>query len=467
MSVKVHYIADRLKYFPDIGGPYCIPTKYGDTYEEDEIEIHWDGNVPFWFLIEYIDVIKKIDYFNVYWENLKRRFHEPTTEEIEEFLRKKEYDNPLNQFYEKYKVTYQTPESSYLDQLGRAYSEAEIKQALQNIREYYWTSLDYDAFDNSYINKQPWILDPLMGPQSDFTEELKEHAEICKNPVSAKNMFEILDFYATRLPYFKGINDEEFIERLKKAYKVIKEIHTVAKVKVKRRIAVMEDAARDYKQFIVPKGVTGEDQLYILGNRDKSANFNKFESDVMRCDTRIFESEMNYYKEQLDYYKNKGLDSWTAYKYYGLGHVSGIHLFSNVETDETKVIGCFDPKVMALVKGAIEAYIAFSEFMLEVLWKDENVEVDRRLIAKMPLDKFLVRCCGLSLVEGKTIKTSIINYEEAFKEYIENGWKIEFISPIVVQDGHLQVIDKNGEFHEFRRRKKPKKIDLVRKNLKQ
>lgn len=52
-------------------------------------------------------------------------------------------------------------------------------------------------------------------------------------------------------------------------------------------------------------------------------------------------------------------------------------------------------------------------------------------------DDFLVRCCGfhkISSVLDKTITTSCINYEEEFKEYIEKGWHIDFIKPIVFNE---------------------------------
>ena len=74
----------------------------------------------------------------------------------------------------------------------------------------------------------------------------------------------------------------------------------------------------------------------------------------------------------------------------------------------------------------------------------------------------LVRCCGfhkvLSIPEEfypiKTIVTSVINYEEVFREYIEKGWKINFVPPIVLNK-------ELGKLEEY-----PEEFLTVRKVLK-
>ena len=58
----------------------------------------------------------------------------------------------------------------------------------------------------------------------------------------------------------------------------------------------------------------------------------------------------------------------------------------------------------------------------------------------------LVRCCGFHKVESKvnkTITTSDVNYEKEFLEYIDKGWNIKFIPPIIIRKdlGIVSVLD--------------------------
>ena len=75
-----------------------------------------------------------------------------------------------------------------------------------------------------------------------------------------------------------------------------------------------------------------------------------------------------------------------------------------------------------------------------------NYEEEIDKISKMDFPDFLVRCCGFHKVESqvnKTITTSLIDYEDAFSEYIDRGWMIEFIPPIVLNNGVLEEYNKD------------------------
>lgn len=60
-----------------------------------------------------------------------------------------------------------------------------------------------------------------------------------------------------------------------------------------------------------------------------------------------------------------------------------------------------------------------------ILWTNDNY------------DDLLIRCCGVSKVIRfpiKKIVTSCLDYEDRFSEYIDKGWDINFISPIVINN---------------------------------
>ena len=67
------------------------------------------------------------------------------------------------------------------------------------------------------------------------------------------------------------------------------------------------------------------------------------------------------------------------------------------------------------------------------------------------LTDIFVRCCGFHKVESKeekTITTSDIRYKETFKDYIEEGWNIVFIPPIIILKdiGTTKELDINSPF---------------------
>lgn len=78
-----------------------------------------------------------------------------------------------------------------------------------------------------------------------------------------------------------------------------------------------------------------------------------------------------------------------------------------------------------------------------------NEELNKLIeITSDDLVNILVRCCGFHKIESmlsKTITTSDINYNDTFKEYIEKGWNIKFIPPIVIQRDIGRIKELNME----------------------
>jgi len=66
----------------------------------------------------------------------------------------------------------------------------------------------------------------------------------------------------------------------------------------------------------------------------------------------------------------------------------------------------------------------------------------------------LVRCCGFHKVTSlpdKIITTSLINYEDEFREYIEKGWKIDFLPPIIINESKGTIEEYPEEFLTIRK----------------
>lgn len=66
--------------------------------------------------------------------------------------------------------------------------------------------------------------------------------------------------------------------------------------------------------------------------------------------------------------------------------------------------------------------------------KNQCYPIALEKLNKMLLDDFLVRCVGfhkIISVEEKVISTSDINYQKDFSEYLNNGWTVDFVKPLV------------------------------------
>ena len=94
--------------------------------------------------------------------------------------------------------------------------------------------------------------------------------------------------------------------------------------------------------------------------------------------------------------------------------------------------------VVNLILGIINAHACFYKFFEELCLYTENPKYEIKEIIKWTkndIGDILVRCCGFHKVESmqeKTITTSCINYESELEEYINNGWNIQFLSPIII-----------------------------------
>lgn len=94
--------------------------------------------------------------------------------------------------------------------------------------------------------------------------------------------------------------------------------------------------------------------------------------------------------------------------------------------------------VMQLILGIINANACFYKFFENLCIYTENPKKELEKIIDWTADDIkdvLVRCCGFHKIESmkeKTITTSCVYYEKELEEYINNGWNVVFIPPLII-----------------------------------
>lgn len=179
-------------------------------------------------------------------------------------------------------------------------------------------------------------------------------------------------------------------------------------------------------------------------------------SDIKKQISAIEESGFITY-EEFEMYLNLIYDFPTVYtpEYYTLDNSQKMW-YNHIEKRS------YNPKIRSVVIGILSAQANFYSFFEELKTYSTDYERNLKYVMSLDFDELLVRCCGfhkvLSIPEEfypiKTIVTSVINYEEVFREYIEKGWKINFVPPIVLNK-------ELGKLEEY-----PEEFLTVRKVLK-
>lgn len=114
----------------------------------------------------------------------------------------------------------------------------------------------------------------------------------------------------------------------------------------------------------------------------------------------------------------------------------------------------YNPKLVTLVNGVKSAYAGFYDFFYRLRQYSNNFEEDLKFLQSLDFDYMLIRCCGFHKVTSfpvKIITTSLINYKEEFKEYIEKGWKIDFLPPIIINERKGKLEEYPEEFLKIRK----------------
>lgn len=113
--------------------------------------------------------------------------------------------------------------------------------------------------------------------------------------------------------------------------------------------------------------------------------------------------------------------------------------------------------VVQIILGVINAQASMYSFFEDLYLNTNNPKEELEKIEKLTnnsIRDILVRCCGFHKVEStvdKTITTSLINYEDEFSEYINKGWNIVFIPPIIIDSYDNTVKEYPEEFIKIRK----------------
>ena len=114
----------------------------------------------------------------------------------------------------------------------------------------------------------------------------------------------------------------------------------------------------------------------------------------------------------------------------------------------------YNPRIIKLIIGIKSAHAGLYSFFYNLKNNSLDYKSDLEFLKKYCLDEILIRCCGfhkISSIKDKVITTSSINYEDDFREYIENGWTIDFVKPIIFNENTKRVEEYPDDFLEIRR----------------
>lgn len=114
----------------------------------------------------------------------------------------------------------------------------------------------------------------------------------------------------------------------------------------------------------------------------------------------------------------------------------------------------YNPKLVNLIIGIESAHAGIYEFFYRLRQYSSNYEQDLIFLKGLDFNDMLVKCCGFHKVTSlpdKIITTSLINYEEEFREYIEKGWEIDFLPPIIINEEEGTLEDYPEEFLTIRK----------------
>ena len=117
----------------------------------------------------------------------------------------------------------------------------------------------------------------------------------------------------------------------------------------------------------------------------------------------------------------------------------------------------YNTKLVNLIIGIESAHAGIYDFFYRLRRYSSNYEQDLNFLKELDFNDMLVKCCGFHKVTSlpdQIITTSLINYEDEFREYIEKGWKIDFLPPIIINES-------KGTLEEY-----PKEFLTIRKILK-
>ena len=302
--------------------------------------------------------------------------------------------------------------------------------------------------------------DPQYGIRNSYSDDIKNVDKLLKKrKLTINDTVTILDFYNDYFKYFDGFNDSETLRRLEEAYNKAK----VMPYKIEGKVIGVEKYELPRNAwYIIPRLGLSHEFLY-----NTTGDYGHKEANLINPESRLWhyiegveagEHEINprdfdpsyYFKLAQDMEEN-GTPKNTFDAYIGgpLCEFFPLEIFLHYPWTLDEFIRynrVFNKKLVRLTTGCIMAHAALESFVLELFTYSNNPTQHLRQVLHMDHDEFLIRCCGFHKVsfqneEDKTIVTSLKNYEIEFREYIQKGWRIEYVSPITIshETGCLEI----------------------------
>lgn len=199
--------------------------------------------------------------------------------------------------------------------------------------------------------------------------------------------------------------------------------------------------------YITPNGFLYNAGKYGHKSRDLAFNYKRIISSI--CSNSYFENHEisnEYFKIASDM-KNRGYITAGQFQLF-LNYISQPSYLEKVDG----IPVTRDRNINQLVIGIVNAQGCLYKFFEDLcIYTDDPIIEIRKLIEMTNNDigDILVRCCGFHKVEStqtKTITTSLINYESEFNDYINNGWTIRFIPPIIINKDKKNIEEYDSDF---------------------
>lgn len=116
----------------------------------------------------------------------------------------------------------------------------------------------------------------------------------------------------------------------------------------------------------------------------------------------------------------------------------------------------YDLKTVKKVFGIVSATASLNRFWLDLAANTNNPRVEFEKVRQMTrgrIEDILVKCAGFHKIETnltKTITTSSLDNLQKFEEYLEKGWNISIVPPIIInkEKGIVEELDISAPYME-------------------
>jgi len=349
-------------------------------------------------------------------------------EYIDAIDKRKEYYLSLVDFINRGKDIYDVklPLSYYLEYQDVLIKSKNYISLFNNIDiDFYFDRNSFQSYD-SYVEAGDNLLEYKKIKEEDILWLMKDvndiNLSLCKEENILFMCIKILSLLSKIYPHNKDIYEKDLV-RFEEAYN---------KIKVYNNIVYPDNFK--YKKVYLPDSwfILPNNYLYNTGKGHKNSSLVYDYGDAIDGGLKFLKKTDEMFIEEINRIQKDGFTPIDFKTYENLVYFP-LYLDNSHELPTSH-----DPSTLKHIIGVIYAKKYFYQFFRNVYeythdYK-ESIDVIRKFTNDFLPDIF-VRCLGFHKIESSeenTITTSCINYEEQFSEYIKKGWRIQFLSPIII-----------------------------------